>query len=52
MYTKVQHLCAFCGVVMYETGGGVKWGCLLPLILIPLLAGWLFILTTFLQIHR
>jgi len=51
-YTKVQHLCAFCGVVMYETGGGVKWGCLLPLILIPLLVGWLFILITFLQIHR
>lgn len=51
-YTKVQHLCAFCGVVMYETGGGVRWGCLMPLILLPLLVGLLFIFITFLQIQR
>lgn len=23
-YMTVQHLCAYCGVVMYETGGGYK----------------------------
>jgi hypothetical protein len=25
-YMKTQHLCPFCGVVMYETGGGVRRG--------------------------
>jgi hypothetical protein len=29
-----QHLCPFCGLVMYETGGGVKWGCLAPVLLL------------------
>ena len=51
-HMKVQHLCPFCGVVMYETGGGMRWSCLLPLILIPLIVGWLFILITLLEIRR
>lgn len=24
-YTKIQHLCSFCGVCMYETGGQVTF---------------------------
>lgn len=24
-YRKVQHICPFCGSVMYKTGGGVNW---------------------------
>lgn len=23
-YTKTQHICRFCGVVMYESGGGIR----------------------------
>jgi hypothetical protein len=23
-YMKTQHICPFCGIVMYETGGGYK----------------------------
>jgi len=26
-YMKTQHLCPFCGVVMYETGGRLRRGC-------------------------
>ena len=51
-YVKVQHLCPFCGVAMYESGGGVRWGCLIPLVLIPLAVGWLFILITLLQLRH
>lgn len=32
MYARFQHLCPFCGAVMYETGGGVRWGCLITLL--------------------
>lgn len=31
-YARLQHLCPFCGAVMYETGGGVRWGCLITLL--------------------
>lgn len=24
-YRKAQHICPYCGVVMYQTGGGVNW---------------------------
>ena len=24
-YRKAQHICPFCGVIMYKTGGGVNW---------------------------
>lgn len=24
-YRKAEHVCPYCGVVMYETGGGVNW---------------------------
>ena len=51
-YVKVQHLCPFCGVAMYESGGGVRWGCLLPFILILFVVGCLFILFTYLQLRR
>lgn len=51
-YMKIQHLCPFCGVAMYESGGGVKWGCLLPLLLIPFIGGLIFIIFTLLQLRR
>lgn len=36
-YMTTQHLCPFCGVVMYETGGGVRRGCWMLLAIIGLL---------------
>lgn len=36
-YMKTQHLCPFCGVVLYETGGGIRRGCLLALAVFGLL---------------
>jgi hypothetical protein len=24
-YRRVQHICPYCGAVMYVTGGGVNW---------------------------
>ncbi len=35
-HLRTQHLCPFCGSVLYETGGGIKPGCLV-LLLSPLL---------------
>lgn len=32
-YLKSQHLCPFCGTVMYETGGEIRWGCVILLLL-------------------
>ena len=32
-YAKIQHLCPFCGVVLYETVGGIRRGCLIVLLL-------------------
>lgn len=51
-YVKRQHLCPFCGAVMYESGGGFRWGCLLPLILIPLVTGLIFILITLARLRH
>ena len=36
-YVKTQHMCPFCGAVLYETGGGVRRGCLLALAVFGLL---------------
>lgn len=36
-YMKVQHMCPFCGIVLYETGGGIRRGCLLALAVFCLL---------------
>jgi hypothetical protein len=50
-YKTTQHLCPYCGVVMYETGGAYKRGqttiavvfvCVL-LIVTLLLAGWFYL---------
>lgn len=41
-YMKTQHLCPFCGTVLYETGGGVRRGVWLLLLLGALV--WLTIL--------
>lgn len=29
-----QHLCPFCGAVMYETGGEPRWGCIVAILLL------------------
>lgn len=31
-YRKAEHLCPYCGVIMYETGGGVNWSAVLNLL--------------------
>jgi hypothetical protein len=37
-YMKTQHVCPFCGIVMYETGGGYKRKVVIAtIIIIPLL---------------
>jgi len=48
---RTQHLCPFCGVVMYETGGGIKWGSVVPLLIFFILVGWGFILITYLRLR-
>lgn len=32
-----QHLCPFCGAVMYETGGEPRWGCIIAILLLVFL---------------
>lgn len=32
-----QHLCPFCGAVMYETGGEPRWGCIIAILIAILL---------------
>lgn len=51
LYMRTQHLCPFCGVVMYESGGGIRWGCVMPVLAFLVLAGWLFILVTYLRLR-
>jgi hypothetical protein len=37
-YMKTQHVCPFCGIVMYETGGGYKRKAVIAtIIIIPVL---------------
>jgi hypothetical protein len=37
-YMKTQHVCPFCGIVMYETGGGYKRKAVIAtIVIIPLL---------------
>jgi ribosomal protein S27E len=33
-YRKTEHLCPYCGVVMYETGGGVNVWAVLTLLIV------------------
>lgn len=33
-YRKAQHLCPYCGVIMYETGGGVNWAAVTILLIV------------------
>jgi DNA-directed RNA polymerase subunit RPC12/RpoP len=33
-YRKAQHICPYCGVIMYETGGGVNWAAVFILLLV------------------
>lgn len=36
-YQVIQHVCPFCGVVMYETGGQPRWGCIIAILIAILL---------------
>jgi uncharacterized paraquat-inducible protein A len=36
-YPVIQHVCPFCGVVMYETGGQPRWGCIIAILVAILL---------------
>jgi predicted RNA-binding Zn-ribbon protein involved in translation (DUF1610 family) len=31
-YNRVQHVCPLCGAVAFESGGGVRWGMLIALL--------------------
>lgn len=33
-YRKAQHICPYCGVTMYVTGGGVNWTAVIILLLV------------------
>jgi predicted RNA-binding Zn-ribbon protein involved in translation (DUF1610 family) len=33
-YRKAEHVCPYCGVVMYETGGGLNWWAVLILLIV------------------
>lgn len=33
-YRKARHLCPYCGVTMYETGGGANWTAVAILLLV------------------
>lgn len=33
-FRKAEHLCPYCGAVMYETGGGVNWWAVLVLLIV------------------
>lgn len=52
MYMPTQHLCPFCGVVMYETGGGVRRGCWMLLAIIGLLLVAQLALIVFFRLAR
>lgn len=32
-YRKTQHICPYCGAIMYQTGGGVNWANLVVILL-------------------
>ncbi len=49
-YRKAEHLCPYCGVIMYETGGGVNWWAVL-LLLIVFGACALALVMTFMSRH-
>lgn len=46
MYRTSQHLCPYCGVVMYESGGGVNWPVVMFLLAVFAVCG-LFLLAAF-----
>ena len=33
-HMMTQHLCPFCGAVMYETGGEPRWGCIVAILIL------------------
>lgn len=33
-YRKAQHICPYCGVTMYESGGGMNWTAVVILLLV------------------
>lgn len=49
-YVRTQHMCPFCGAVLYETGGGLRRGCLVGLAVFALLFVTLFALIVLIQL--
>lgn len=33
IFNRVQHICPFCGAVLFESGGGIRWNVLIPLLI-------------------
>jgi ribosomal protein S27E len=33
-YRKAEHICPYCGAIMYETGGGMNWWAVLILLIV------------------
>jgi hypothetical protein len=48
VYRKAEHVCPYCGAVMYESGGGVNWKAV-ALLLIVFAACALAIILTFIS---
>jgi ribosomal protein S27E len=51
-YVKRQHLCPFCGAVLYESGGGLRLGCKAALIVFSVLFVALFALIVAFRLAR
>lgn len=42
-FSRVQHICPFCGAVLFESGGGVRWHTLIPLLIMFGVCGLIFL---------
>lgn len=42
-FSRVQHVCPFCGTVLLESGGGVRWNTLIPLLIMFATLGLIFL---------
>jgi ribosomal protein S27E len=51
-HMRTQHMCPFCGAVLYETGGGLRRGCLVGLAVFALLFVILTIFIVSIQLAR
>lgn len=42
-FNRVQHICPFCGAILLESGGGVRWNTLIPLLIMFAALGLIFL---------